>query len=38
MLEDLVMAAFKEAQTKSRQLAAERLTPLAGGLDIPGLF
>lgn len=38
MLQDLVMAAFKEAQDKSRQLAAERLSPLAGGLDIPGLF
>ena len=37
MLEDLVMAAFKEAQEKARNLAAERFGPLAGGMDISGL-
>lgn len=37
MLEDLILAAFKEAQEKSQELAAERLGPLAGGVDIPGL-
>ena len=37
MLEDLVMAAFKEAQEKARKLAAERFGPLAGGMDISGL-
>ena len=38
MLQDLIMAAFQEAMTKSQQLASTRLGPLAGGVDIPGLF
>lgn len=38
MLEDLIVAAFKEAQTKSQQLAEEMLGPLAGGVDLPGLL
>lgn len=38
MLQDLIMAAFKEVQEKSNQLAADKLGPLAGGIDIPGLF
>ena len=38
MLQDLIMAAFKEAQEKASQLAAERLGPLTGGFDLPGLF
>ena len=38
MLQDLIMAAFKEAQEKSRQLAADMLGPLAGGMDISGLL
>lgn len=38
MLQDLIMAAFKEATDKSRQLAAEMLGPLAGGMDIAGLL
>ena len=38
MLEDLILAAFKEAQEKSQQLAAEKLGPLTGGVDIPGLM
>ncbi len=37
MLQDLIMAAFKEAMEKSRKLAEERLSPLAGGMNIPGL-
>lgn len=37
MLEDLVMAAVSEAMTKSRELAAESLGKLTGGLNIPGL-
>ncbi|MEA3408445.1 MAG: YbaB/EbfC family nucleoid-associated protein [Chloroflexota bacterium] len=37
MLQDLILAAFKEAQEKSQKLAAEKLGPLAGGVDIPGL-
>src|SRR3954466_5660456 len=31
-LEDLIVAAFRDAKTKADQLAAERLGPLAGGL------
>jgi nucleoid-associated protein EbfC len=38
MLQDLIMAAFKEAMEKSHQLAAEKFGPLTGGLDVPGLF
>jgi len=38
MLQDLILAAFKEALEKSRHLAEEKLGPLAGGVDIPGLF
>jgi hypothetical protein len=37
MLQDLLTAAFQEAMQKSQELAAERLGPLAGGIDIPGL-
>ena len=32
MLQDLMLAAFNSALDQSRQLAAERLGPLAGGL------
>ncbi len=32
MLQDLVLTAFNSALDKSRELAAERLGPLAGGL------
>ena len=38
MLEDLILAAYREALEKSQQLAADRLGPLTGGLDIPGLL
>ena len=38
MLQDLIMAAFREAMEKSQKLVSERLGPLAGGLDISGLF
>jgi DNA-binding YbaB/EbfC family protein len=37
MLEDLVLAAVKEAITKSQELAAERMSKVTGGLKIPGL-
>ena len=37
MVQDLVMAAFNEAQAKSQQLAESRLGALTGGLKIPGL-
>jgi DNA-binding YbaB/EbfC family protein len=35
-LEDLVMIAFKDAQTKVHELSQSRMGPLAGGLGIPG--
>ncbi|MHB1293355.1 MAG: YbaB/EbfC family nucleoid-associated protein [Anaerolineae bacterium] len=38
MLQDLIMAAYGEALEKSRKLAEDRLGPLTGGVDIPGLF
>jgi DNA-binding YbaB/EbfC family protein len=37
MLQDLVLAAFNDAQTKAQQLAESRLGGLTGGLKIPGL-
>jgi len=37
LLEDLVLAAINEAMTKSKELAAERLGKITGGLKIPGL-
>jgi DNA-binding YbaB/EbfC family protein len=37
LLEDLVVAAINEAMTKSKELAAERLAKITGGLKIPGL-
>jgi DNA-binding YbaB/EbfC family protein len=40
-LEDLIVAAYRDARAKSEQLAASKLGPLAGGLpglgDLPGL-
>ncbi len=38
MLQDLVMAAMNEALSKSRQLAEEKMGPLTGALNIPGLM
>ena len=38
MLEDLIMAAFKEAQEKSQRILSDKLGPVTGGLDLPGLF
>jgi nucleoid-associated protein EbfC len=37
MLQDLMVAAFNEALTKSQELAAGRMAALTGGLKIPGL-
>ena len=37
MLEDLVVVAAGEALRKARELAAERMKAVTGGLDIPGL-
>ncbi|MGI6367389.1 MAG: YbaB/EbfC family nucleoid-associated protein [Anaerolineae bacterium] len=38
MLQDLIMAAFKEAQAKVAQLAQDRMSPFAAGLDVGGLI
>ncbi|MHB0858457.1 MAG: YbaB/EbfC family nucleoid-associated protein [Anaerolineae bacterium] len=38
MLQDLIMAAYTEALDRSRKLAEDKLGPLTGGVDIPGLF
>jgi len=38
MLQDLILAAFREAQEKSQQLANDMLGPVAGGLDLGGLI
>jgi len=35
-LEDLIVIAFKDAQTKVHELSQARMGPLAGGLGIPG--
>jgi DNA-binding YbaB/EbfC family protein len=37
LLEDLLPAAFNAAQVKAKQLHAEQMQSLTGGLDIPGL-
>ncbi len=36
-LQDLVLAAFNDALAKSKELAAQRLGGVTGGLKIPGL-
>ena len=36
-LQDLVVAAFTDALKKSRELAAQRLGGVTGGLKIPGM-
>lgn len=38
LLEDMVMAALKEAIEKSRQLAQQKMGGLTGGMNIPGLM
>ncbi len=37
MLETLVRAAVNEATEKAKQMVKEKMTEVAGGLDIPGL-
>lgn len=37
LLEDLVAAAFNDAQSKVLELAQQNLSKLTGGLNIPGL-
>ena len=36
-LQDLVLAAFNDALTKSRELASQRLGSVTGGLKLPGM-
>jgi len=38
MLQDLILAAFKEAQQKAQELVTDRMGPLTSGLDVPGLL
>ena len=38
MLQDLVISASNEAPKKSRELMADELKGLTGGMQIPGLF
>ena len=38
MLEDMIVAAVREAMSKAGELAAERMGAITGGLSIPGLM
>jgi DNA-binding YbaB/EbfC family protein len=38
MLEDLVLTAVKDAQTRAQEAAAQKMGGLTGGLKIPGLM
>ena len=38
MLEDLLVAAVKEAMRKSQEMAAEEMNKITGGIKIPGMF
>jgi DNA-binding YbaB/EbfC family protein len=38
MLEDLILAAVNEARDRSKELMAQEVSKLTGGLQIPGLF
>ena len=37
MLEDLVLVAVNEGLSKAQQLAAQKMSAITGGLNIPGL-
>ncbi len=37
LLEDMILAALKEATQKSRELAEKKMGALTGGFNIPGL-
>lgn len=37
MLQDLIVAAINQASTKMRDLAAQEMSKLTGGLSLPGL-
>jgi hypothetical protein len=38
MLQDLIMAAVNEAVAKSREMAEQKMAPLTGALNLPGLM
>jgi DNA-binding YbaB/EbfC family protein len=38
MLQDLVLAAVNEALNRSREMMAQEMSKLTGGMQIPGLF
>ncbi len=38
MLEDLILAAIKEAITAAQELAANEMSKVTGGINMPGLF
>lgn len=38
MLEDLILSALREAQTRAQETFREKGKELMGGIDIPGLF
>jgi DNA-binding protein YbaB len=38
MLEDLVLLAVNDATTKAKELYAQRMSALTGGIRIPGLM
>ncbi len=38
MLQDLVMAASNDALRKARQMMADQMKEVTGGMNVPGLF
>ena len=38
LLQDLVAAALNDALTRTKEMAAEKMSTLTGGLNIPGMF
>lgn len=38
MLQDLLMAAINDANTRVQELQQEKMGPLMGGMNMPGLF
>jgi hypothetical protein len=38
MLQDLILAAVNEALNRSREMMAQEMAKLTGGMQIPGLF
>ncbi len=37
-VEDLILVAIRDAQTKAAEVKRERLSKVTGGMDLPGLF